>query len=154
MIAHCGWDPTAVVANVTIRLDGNGSRIALLPSLYVTDVSAVVVTDPYGTDQVLTVGRGATDVSWSENGVLKLKSCWPLACFPEDQQNVAVTYSGGYSEVPDEITAVLESIGRRSATLGIKSRQMSKAKFEYFPGGELLTVEQMVLDRYRIAQAR
>lgn len=151
MVAYCGWDPTEHVTDQEILLAGNGTRVLTLPSLHVTAVSACSVTDRWGTVLDLSIGPGATDLSWSENGVLTLKNCARLRAFPEDQQNVAVTYSGGYAEIPADLQAALDSIGKRAH--GIRSKTMGKTAYTYFASGDLLLVEKMVLDRYRIVKA-
>lgn len=165
MVAYCGWDPTLVVANEPITLDGNGLRMLTLPSLYVTGVSSVVVTDQSGgthtylsTDTPATIGPGNTLIGWSENGTLingdpALAGAWPL-----DTRNVVVTYSGGYSAIPAELQAVLDSLTARmpTAKAGLTAKRMGLSSFNYaasIAAGGLLTVEQMVLDRFRIVKA-
>jgi hypothetical protein len=162
MVAYCGWDPLEHVTDETVLLDGNGSRLLSLPSLYVTDVSAVTVTDCYGETSLRssapaaypTVGSlPAVDVGWSQNGVLiwngYLYSGWPAG-----QRNISVTYSSGYDFAPDDLMAALESVGKRTAgTLGATSRKMGTAAVSYSgvaAEGGLLLVEQMVFDRYRL----
>jgi hypothetical protein len=157
MVAYCGWDPTVPVVDGTVLLDGNGSRLVTLPSLHVTAVTAVTVTDQWGTVNTLTIGPGFTDVSWSENGCLTYKG-HQYQGWPEDQQNVAVTYSGGYATIPAELDAVLASISKRAPSIGVQSKRLGTASITYNPqfqssAGDLLVVEKMVLDRYRILKA-
>lgn len=165
MVAYCGWDPTEMVTNRTVTLDGNGTRLLTLPSLYVTGVSSVTVTDQYGTvhtylstDSPATIGPGNTMVGWSENGVLIYGDPALCGVWPEDLQNVTVTYSGGYTSVPADLAAVLASLTNRMPQLqsGRTSARLGSAAFAYaatVAGGGLLLVEQMVLDRYRIIRA-
>lgn len=155
MVAYCGWDPTEHVTNQLVLLNGNGTSLLTLPSLHVTDVSAVTVTDRWDRSVDLTIGTGSADLSWSEDGVLSLTGCGLVRAFPEGLRNVAVTYSGGYPEVPAELQAVLDSIGKRTGTTsaGIRSKTMGKAAFTYVASGDLLLLEKMVLDRYRIVKS-
>lgn len=159
MVAYCGWDPTTPVTDETVLLDGNGTPLLLLPCLNVTDVSAVTVTPYYGDPVVAAIGP-AGDVGWKPNGELIWQSSgvWPWrwgGVWPEGSQNVAVTYSGGYPDegTPDDLLAALQSLSRRTASTMPASRRMGTAAVAYgkqIADGGLLTVEQMVLDRYRL----
>lgn len=155
MVAYCGWDPTLPVANGVATLDGNGTALAFLPSLHVTDVSAVVVTNADGTTYTAVLGPDG-DVTWGENGVLTWVSCNNGGAWPEGQRNIAVTYSGGYDPTPADLAAALASIGKRTAgAMGLSSRRMLSTSLSYgreVQSGDLLLVETMVLDRYRIAR--
>jgi hypothetical protein len=162
MVAYCGWDPTEQVTDRTVLLDGTGTRLLALPSLYVTDVSAVSMTDCYGETSLRPVapvaypslGTATTaDVGWSENGVL-IWNGYLYGGWPSGQRNISVTYSGGYNVLPDDLQAALDSVGKRTAgMLGATSRRMGTAAVA-FSGvaseGGLLLVEQMVFDRYRL----
>ncbi|MDQ1738100.1 MAG: hypothetical protein QOH56_4351 [Pseudonocardiales bacterium] len=160
MVAWCGWDPTEVVTDRTIKLDGTGNDLLLLPSLHVTGVSAISVTDRWGTVTVPTIGPGM-DCDWSENGCLVWNSWARGNVWPYGQRNVGVTYSGGYTvdTLPAEIPSVLASITKRmpTASSGKQSKTMGSTSFTYSKtatAGELLVVEQLVLNRYRILGAR
>lgn len=157
MVAWCKWNPLLQVTSEVILLDGNGTTLLTLPSLHVTAVEAVTVTDRYDATYSLTIGTGSADVEWSDDGTLSLCSM-TLGCWPAGKRNIEVRYSGGYA--PDdpeaaEVQAVLDSIGKRVGPMsaGIKSKSMGKARFDYFEP-DLTAVEQMVLNRYRIIQAR
>lgn len=159
MVAYCGWDPTVPVVGDTITVDGNGTSWAFLPSLYVTAVTAVVVTNPDGSTYTATIGPGANDVGWAEDGILTWQSCNNYGCWPEMQQAISVTYSGGYVVAPADLQAVLDSLTARMPQLqsGRTSARLGSAAFAYaaaVAAGGLLTVEQVVLDHYRIPRAR
>lgn len=159
MVAYCGWDPTTVVTAATVDLDGDGTSVLFLPSLHVTDVTAVTVTLPDGSTYAAQIGTGS-DVTWAENGTLiwRPEAGSPLGCWPEGQQNVAVTYSGGYSAVPADLAAALASLSARMPTIqtGMTQAKIGTAVITRGPTiseGALLLVEQMVFDRYRIVRA-
>lgn len=165
MVAYCGWDPTLLVTGGTVTLDGNGTSVLTLPSLYVTAVTAVTVTDCAGTvhaysagDTPATIGPGRTSISWSENGVLTCKDPMLGRVWPEDDGNVTVTYSGGYVAPPDDLQAALDHLTARVPQLtGATSRRLGSASItvaQQIANGGLLLVEQMVLDRYRLPRAR
>lgn len=155
MVAHCGWDPTELVIDRTVLLDGNGTRMLTLPSLHVTGVSSITITDRSDMVFYPTIGSGSGEVRWSKNGCLLYRSLVNGGVFPEDLGNVAVTYSGGYDEVPADLQAALDSVGKRSknASSGLRSKTMGSTSLSYFASGDLLAVEKMVFNRYRILDA-
>lgn len=157
MVAYCHWDPTTPVVNEQVLLDGSGTRLLTLPSLYVTAVSAVTVTRWDASTYAAQIGAGG-DVGWSENGELAwLPSSLQGNGWPEGKQNVAVTYSGGYATTPPDLAAALASIDQRLPKIqsGLQNAKIGTASMTYaatVAAGGLLVVEQMVLDRYRIVQ--
>lgn len=158
MVAYCHWDPTAVVTGEQLILDGNGTRHLMLPSLHVTDVTAVTVTYSDGSTYAATIGPGG-DVGWNDAGELVwLPSSLQTNAWPEGIANVAVTYSGGYTTTPADLAAALASIDARLPKIqsGLQNAKIGTASMTYaaqVAAGGLLLVEQMVLDRYRIMQA-
>lgn len=164
MVAYCGWDPTVLVTDETVNLDGNGKEVLALPSLNVTAVSAVTVTDWDGSTWTPTVGA-SQQVGWSKNGILtwnpgaiptsstSFTACWFGPYWPEGQQNIAVTYSGGYDGPDAFLDAALNSLTNRLPQMGRTSARLGSAGFTYaasVASGGLLLVEQMVFDRYRL----
>lgn len=163
MVAYCGWDPTTPVVGETLNLDGNDTTLLALPSLYVTAVTAVTVIDQLGNAYTATVDQpgvavsGGSDVGWSEDGCL-IWHPWvncDYSVWPAGEQNIAVTYSGGYSTIPDDLGAVLNSLTTRMPQIqsGATSKRLGSAALTYaatVAAGGLLTVEQMVLDKYRL----
>lgn len=155
MVSHCGWDPLEVVTDRRVVLNGNGTTLLTLPSLRVTDVSLVEVTDPYGVSTSPTLTGAAAEVAqvqWSEDGCLEWTGC---GVWPEGRRNVAVTYSGGYDVAPPDLLAALASIAKRTGgpMFGAVGRKMGTASVTFgrqFAEGDLLVVESMVFDRYRI----
>jgi hypothetical protein len=155
MVARCKWDPTVLVEDETIALHGDGSDLLTLPSLHVTDVSAVQLVNHDGTTRDLIVGPAVgAEVGWRENGELRWHG-WRWRGWPCGDRNVQVTYSGGYADVPADLAAALASLSRRtsSITVGATSRKMGTAAVtlaQSIAEGGLLITEQMVFDRYRI----
>ncbi|MEU2789017.1 mobile element protein [Streptomyces sp. NPDC007100] len=88
--------PVTLVTDETVTLDGTGRRTLLLPVWPVTAVSRVLLEG-----QELVEG---TDFSWSETGILRRLGglCWPdrLRC-------LQVTYSHGWTQVPEDIQEVV-----------------------------------------------
>lgn len=156
LVAYCGWDPTAQVTNASVVLSGNGSPSIFLPSLAVTAVSAVTITAADGSTYAAQIGAGL-DVSWRENGELRWlpTAGQPWTYWPEGLDNIAVTYSGGYSPIPADLTAALNSLSGRMPTIqgGLTSAKIGTASVSYaapLAAGGFLLVEQMVFDRYRL----
>jgi hypothetical protein len=156
MVAYCGWDPTVLVSDETVLLDGLGGPVLMLPSLHVTDVSAVEVTNRDGSVYTSTLTGTYPDVGWSSNGVLTWGSSCNGGVWPVGQQNVAVTYSGGYNGPPDDLQAALDNLTGRLAKLGWTTAKMGSAAVSFgtqIAQGGLLLIEQMVFDRYRLPRA-
>lgn len=156
MVARCRWDPTKVVTDDQVELDGNGSPLLLLPSLHVTDVSAVQLVDFDGAARDLIVGPGAgAEVSWNEQGEINWRGCG--AGWPAGDRNIVVTYSGGYDPIPADLQAALDSLSARlTRGVGFTQNRMGTASVtlaQSIAEGGLLVVEQMVFDRYRIIGA-
>jgi hypothetical protein len=154
MVAYCGWDPTILVTNGTVTLDGSGTFWLFLESLNVTAVSSVVVTNDDGSTYTASIGPGATDVTWAPNGILTWQSCANGSVWPEAQQNIAVTYSGGYNGAPADLQAALDHLSARIPSIsGATSKRIGTAAITYgqsIADGGLLLIEQMVFDRYRL----
>lgn len=159
MVAYCGWDPTVPVTAGVVQVDGNGTPWAFLPSLHVTAVSAITVTNWDGSTYVPTIGPGSNDVGWNADGILTWQSCNNGAAWPLGQQAISVTYSGGYDGAPPDLQAVLDSLTARMPQLqsGATAKRLGAASISYaaaIAAGGLLLVEQMVLDSYRLPKAR
>lgn len=94
-----------VTDDETIRVDGSGTSILLLPGLPVTDVAAVI-QDPDDTNETLAVG----DWEWSPDGILRrLNGRWVRRF-----RYYAVTYSHGYDTVPDGVKLVVLRVAARA----------------------------------------
>lgn len=164
MIAYCGWDPTEYFVNLAVTLDGNGTSTLALPSLKVTGVSSVIVTDGYGsvftylsTDSPASIGPGETMVSWSEHGILTCSDPDLAGAWPDGQGNVVVTYSSGTGTEDLALTAAVAHLSNRIATMGATSAKMGTASLAYGAAtatGGMLLIEQMVFDKYRIPRVR
>lgn len=155
VVGYCGWNPTVTAGpQPSVTLDGNGTGLLALPCLGVTGVSALSFTDNFGTTYTL---DPVNDIEVSANGLVALK-CPNSAnqyAFPEGFGNVHVTYSGGLSDSVDiaNVTAALGSIDGRLVSMGLMKAEIGSAKLQYgatFQSGDLLDIEKIVLDRYRL----
>lgn len=102
--------PISLVENDELTLDGDGTRVLLLPSAPVVNVTSVLVD-----------GEQVTDYEWSATGVLRRKAGWP------DRLNaITVTYTHGFDPVPQDIQTVVLEQAQHSfyATPGVSSTQV------------------------------
>ena len=133
---YCGWAITAE-SNVTAVVDSDGGRVVTIPCLHVTAVHSVTAG-----------GSPVTDHEWSASGVLFRRAGWPAG-----MRAVSVVYSGGHTDTPPELIAVVCGLASRlTVPAGVASWSVGSQTVTYnseaAPG--LATVEQAVLDRYRI----
>ncbi len=173
--AYCGWEITSVV-DQTVVLDSNGSQLLMVPSLQLTDVSAVVVkgVDWYGLPLL-------QPASWTWSTAGMVQCTWPrwggfgmygthgfdgrpatANAVPPGLGRVAVTYSGGYQDVPPELQAVTCSVAERiTAPSEVAQRlenvggiQTSETYSRATDGNGLTAMEVAVLARYRLPVMR
>lgn len=154
LISYCGWNPTITAGNQSEVLDGNGGGLLALPCLNVTAVVELVVTDADGTIYTL---DPANDIEVSRNGLVGLKTpnSVNLGCFTIGLGNIAVTFTGGLTDPTDvaNVAAAVASIGGRTNSGGLSKAEIGSAKLQYgttVQSGDLLDIEKMVLDRYRL----
>jgi hypothetical protein len=134
--SYCGW-AISYEDHAEVKVDCDGGRVVTVPCLHLTDVHEVEAG-----------GSLVTDYEWSASGVLFRRAGWPAAL-----RAVRVVYSGGYVETPPELAAVVCGLaGRLSVPAGVASwsvgAQTVTFNSEAAPG--LATVEEAILDRYRI----
>lgn len=136
--------PVTLVENETIYLSGTGNRHLLLPARPVVGKPVVLIDDQPVTD--FAVGRDA--------GILRRRN----AVWPDDLDNIEVTYSHGWVEPPGDIQdAVLEQAETQFlVSVAFQSRQA---------GSESVTVSALAavgvtqrwtdaVDRYSLAGDR
>lgn len=141
--SYCRWH-IAPSRTETLTLRGSGMTSVMLPSLYVTDVTAVVDD---GATLVLT-----TDYLWFEDGILdRVDAYW--------SDTVAVTFTHGYDEPPADVTAVVQSIAQRAVQNPGSLTRVTKGPFTdvYSQTGSnqslplaLLDAEKAILSPYRL----
>ncbi|MCD9196072.1 mobile element protein [Streptomyces albireticuli] len=105
--------PVTLVAGDTVRLDGNGREVVLLPVWPTAAVASVKL------DGVLLVA--GTDYEWSESGILRRLGgqCWPnrLGC-------LEVVYTHGWAQIPDDVAEAIIDQARSLYTVvpGVQSK--------------------------------
>lgn len=101
--AWCGWH-VAPSLTETVKVEGDGGRVLLLPSLHVTAVTEV--RNEAGT----IIG---TDYKWRENGIVRGR--WMC----EDLYEFDIAH--GYDSMPSELQAIVDDID----SAGVGSRLAS-----------------------------
>lgn len=100
IINHCGWGILEATVTADPR-DARGGRSLFLPTRHLTAVTDVVA------DGVALVA--GTDYEWWGYGELeRLGRCWP-----HKPRSVLVTYTHGYTPVPDDVKGACLSIAGR-----------------------------------------
>jgi hypothetical protein len=133
--AATGQTITQVVGDV-VTLEGNGRRLLQLPQIPVTAVASVVID---GVTQVVNV-----DYTWNAKGVLRaLCGRWPV--WP-----VVVTYTHGYTTVPDPIKRLTAKLAaeRISTDSSISQESVAGYSVTYRDPADLLSVHSGLLDQY------
>lgn len=143
--AYCGWH-IAPQRTVTVTLRGDYQADLLLPSLHVTAVSSVVRDG--------TTLAPDDDYTWTDAGVL---SGTGLGCWYS--LPVEVTFTHGYADVPEDVTAVVQAVARRAVDNpgSMVRRQVGPFAATYSQTGfnqslpiALMDAEKEILDHYRI----
>lgn len=131
--SYCGWQ-IAPSVSVTFKVEGDGGRVLLLPSLYITDVTEVRDED----GNVLP----ASDYKVRENGIARGRWC------REVLYEFDVTH--GYAEMPPEVQQVIEHLDAGGLGAGVlRSNTAGPFTQSYDLTGQPVTV-RAVLDRYKL----
>lgn len=142
---YCGWIVTPPVEEV-ITVDGPGGRVLSLPTMQLTEVTAVV-EDGTALD--------VTTLRWSvTRGQIYKKSgaCWTSAAGA-----ISVSMTHGYETAPDFDAAVaqaslsLASAGTRT-DLALKSKKVDDVTYEWYQMASSYLPESL-LAPYRILQS-
>lgn len=136
--AHCGWH-IAPPRTETLVLDGSASPVLTLPTLHLTDVSAVAV------DGVALIA--GTEFAWSSSGyLLRLAE----AVWPWKPRSIVVTITHGHPTAPPEVASVVQAIAARmgSNTAGLASKTAGPFSETY--ATEMFGYERAALDRHRL----
>lgn len=148
--AYCGW---IIAPNVdeSVTIDGDGTRLVLLPTLYLRSVSAVRLIAADATETAL----ASASYEWSVAGRLRRVdgSGWPCR-----YRSIEVDFEHGYDEMPLDVQAVIDRVTALGEEMGDTSQLLSAVgSVSYAVGVEglrnvplLSESSRAVLDRYRI----
>lgn len=136
--AYCGWHVVGEKEQ-TVTLDGPGSPLLVLPTLRLTAVTEII-EDGVDLDVDL--------VEWSARGLVYKHE---RACWTNKYRGVQITYTHGFTDVPDFNAAVLSAVDR----IGAGGREVV-GPFQ-FPdtgsasaGSAFSEFERAILDLYRL----
>lgn len=137
--AYCGWHIAPSVIEDVI-LDGSGTQIMMLPTLRLTDLTAV-------TDDTTAVDSP----EWSAAGMVRKSTggywSWKFRSF-------TATMTHGYEDCPGEILGVIAEAASRGV-VGVAATQVGQVRIESGGGSASFMLDQKaVLDRYRIRDVR
>ena len=141
---YCGWAISAETVTAELH-DGTGARSLWLPTLKLTEVLLVVA------DGVTLVA--GTDFDWTSYGKLIRNGRWPRTA-----RSVAVTYTHGYSVVPDVVKGICLTIAARAYDnpRGDKSHAegmgifTESATFADSSAGSLSELERSALGKFQL----
>lgn len=126
----CGWH-IAPSRTETVRVEGGGGRLLLLPSLHVTDVASVVDEN----------GSEVTDFRWRRNGTLV--GCW------SDCLDYDVTFTHGHPQAPMDVSAAVQAIGSGDVALGVV-KSWNRGPFGESYSDSRESAVRATLDRYKL----
>lgn len=141
---YCGWH-IAPALTEPVTVDGSGGLFLSLPSLHVTNVTAVTE------DGLL---RDPSTYEWSEQGQL-----WAAYPWSGHFRGVTVDMTHGFSDVPEDVRAIVMAVASRAQLspdgvvrrqVGAVSESYSQTGFNVAGGVSLMPHEKADLDSYRI----
>ena len=131
---YCGWH-IAPSREEDLILDGPGGDTLLLPTMHLTDVTALT----NGGDVI-----DVTNLQWSDAGIVRL---W---YWTTELRGIAISIAHGYPQVPPDLAGVVRNIALRakeSGGVGLKAK--SSGPFSETYADEYPT-EKAILDNYKI----
>lgn len=136
------------VADDEVVLDGMGFRTLLLPEMPVVDVSEV-------TEDAVALTEG-TDYVWYRNGSLIRGGYgppWGSAIWSPDRQNVLVTYSHGYLDIPLDLKLACIQVAQNLTGVvqgDVVSKSIGTLSVTYAQTSSAIASQQAVLGLYRM----
>jgi len=136
----CGWPVTPAVTDDEVTLDGPGSRLLVLPTFKLVELTAVA-EDGTAVD--------VDELLWSARGLVRKASGAPWSA---DYGSIVVTMTHGFAEAPDFDVAVLSVIDRMSLTpsggqlVSVGPFRWSEDRHE----GAFTVTERALLGQYRL----
>ena len=139
--AYCGWHIGPTLTH-ELRLDGPGGHTLILPTLRLISVASVTSDG---------VSIAADEYDWSTAGLLRLR-CGRWSC---RLGGVTVTMTHGFSQIPDDINAVMARLDSRSASDPGMLAQVGQVRYQVGASGvglgaTLSDYDRAVLDRYKL----
>lgn len=141
------------LATETIRLDGSGTDVLLLPQLPVVGAGTVTVNGTAVTDyratpngKLIRVGGTTTYATWASGYA-------NTVYWPEGRQNITVTYDHGYAgtALPRSVRLVALALASRLIVQGVALQEsQGDVSIRYAtPATDLTAGEKLILGKYR-----
>lgn len=135
---YCGWHVLGERTE-TLTLDGSGTQELQLPSVRVTDISAVVEDDET---------LPASAYRWSGAGLVRKR----VGVWSDEYRSIEVTLTHGYADGDAaDVEGVVLALAAREASnpLALTSEAVGAMSFSHGVIGGLMDHEYAKLDRYR-----
>lgn len=133
----CGWHIAPSVTE-TVKVEGDGSRVLLLPTLHLTAVTEI-------RDEA---GEVVSGYRIRENGIVRGR-VW------RNDELYSLDITHGYDAWPPELQEIIERLGDAAGTPG-SIVQVGQVRYAVDPAtgapiaGRLTALDQAVLERYRL----
>ena len=161
---YCGWHVTPVLTNEQITLDGPGGPTLMLPTLALSEITALTEDG---------VELDVTTLSWSKRGMVAKKRYTPVPVsnfnlahhyfrpwnfWSECFGGITATITHGFATAPDLEAVVLAAIDRGGFAAGDTTELKAVGPFQYdtsglAAGAIFSDAEMAILDRYRLEKA-
>lgn len=139
---YCGWHVTPVKTDDEVTLDGPGTRLLVLPTLKLVELTAI-------TEDGVDLAEAVTPSARAPGCLFKQSGGW----WTWGYSNIVVTYTHGFDEAPDWQSAVLSLVDRWS-DLPTGGKPTVVGPFQWPTAesvGEAFTAtERYLLDLYRL----
>lgn len=152
---HCGWHIYPSLTNDVLVVNGTGTSLIELPTLYVEDVASVV-------EDGVTLVEG-TDYDWDDTGSLfrigRAAYGYGHMCNDEwtrKKRAVTVTLTHGYDEVPEDVAGIVcEMVAAAlESSLGATQENANGIQAFYLTNGiSLSAAQRQALGAYTIRTA-
>jgi hypothetical protein len=146
---YCEWHIAPSVTE-TVTVDGAGDGILLLPTLYLTGLTAV-------TDDGTVIAD--SEIQWSQRGAVR-RGTQRYSCYrwTNKYRGIAVTMTHGYTDFPHEVLAVARDMARAGDRVGASAFTSGPHQVQYgvtSAGTQagavgMSDLQKSVLARYRI----
>jgi len=150
--AYCGR--TFSATDYTTRLDGNGCKDLILPQAPIISLTSATYIDI--DENETTIDTDNIVIEYDE-GILYKSTVWA-----KGRHNVNITYSAGYSSIPDGLksiicSGVVSAKNRIGTTAGIKKETLGDYEYELVDNSST-TTEQLdfnsKLDLYKLGDVQ
>lgn len=138
---YCGWHVTPVASDEEIVLDGPGGRLLVLPTLNLTELTAISEDG---------VALDLADLTWSTRGLVAKRdgSYWT-----GQFGGIAVTFSHGYASAPDfdhAVDVMAETIASQRDDAALIRKRVDDVEYQWATGSDPLAGTAALLSKYRL----